>query len=72
MTLTFSKFSLSNLMPQWRELPASPAPDPNPRTDADEARQDRAFALEMMDHNPEAVQSELGLMMLMARWPMHL
>ena len=71
MTLTFSNFSLSNLMPQWREQPASPAPDPNPWTDADEARQDRAFAMEMMDRCPEAIQSELGLMM-MARWPMHL
>ena len=74
MTLTFPSFSLSTLFAQWRQ-PTRAQPSPRserPFTDAEDARADRAFAIEMLARNPDAIVSELGLMMLAARWQMHL
>ena len=73
MTLTFPSFSLSTLIAAWRKPAlAQPSPRPEPMTDADEARADRASAMDMLAQHPEAIDTELGLMMLMTRWPVHL
>ena len=76
MTLTFPHFSLSSLIAQWRRTdfvrPASqilPVPQFLPGADQDHA--DRCFAIDMLLRNPDAIDSELGLMLLMSRWQMH-
>jgi hypothetical protein len=56
---------------------APPAPSPveghwTPRPEPDQERADRAFLLEIMNAHPEAVQSETGMMLLMAQYPKHL
>ena len=73
MTLTFASFSFSALIASWRKSAvAQPLPRHELLTDTDEARADRAFAMDMLAQHPEAIDSELGLMMLMTRWPTHL
>lgn len=70
MTLTFPSFGLASLI-ALLGLPALPQPItcPAPLAEADEADQDGAFARELMTHNPEALQSELGQMYLFALYP---
>ena len=76
MTLTFSDFGLSNLMALLR---GSDAPQPSVRSRpetlsesaTDEVEADRAFARDMMTRNPEAFQSEHGMMMLMSLYSKH-
>lgn len=72
MTLTFPSFGLFNLIallrgPAGSQRKARPEPVP----EHDLARADRAFVRELMARNPEAIQSEHGMLMLMALYPMH-
>lgn len=76
MTLTFSSLRISSLITLLRGpiLPQStlrPEPQPLSAPEADGARADRAFLHEMMCRHPEAIQSEHGMMMLMALFPKH-
>ena len=76
MTLTFSNFGFSSLTALLRPQPRTHAlPRLEPQLlsapEADEAHADRAFVRELLAHNPEAVQSEQGMMMLMALYPKH-
>lgn len=43
-----------------------------PMPEADPDRVDRAVLMEIMNNHPEAVQSEIGMMLLMAQYPSHL
>lgn len=43
-----------------------------PLPDADPDRVDRAVMMEIMNSHPEAVQSEIGMMLLMSQYPNHL
>ena len=67
MTVTFPSFSLSNLMTQWRQ-PAVAQPA-RPRSQAGEARMNRAAMHAMMSYHPEAMQSRLNLLLLQTRFP---
>lgn len=49
--------------------PASALIDRSPKPDPDPDRADRAFLMEVMNTHPEAVQSETGMMLLMAQYP---
>ncbi|MFV2002672.1 MAG: hypothetical protein ACC619_06780 [Paracoccaceae bacterium] len=70
MTLTFPQFGFSKLT---RLLRQSPGPQELPRANQlfenDVSRTERTFLLEVMCANPEAVQSDLGLMAMMSQYP---
>jgi hypothetical protein len=65
MTLVLGRAPLRQ--PAFRAKPERP---PVPETEDDRA--DRAFLLEVMSNHPEAVQSETGMMLLMAQYPRYL
>lgn len=70
MTLTFPIFNLSNLIRNFRATniqPAAPAAQLN--SEHDNALAERAFLRELMFNNPEAIQSDLGLMAMMTQYP---
>ena len=72
MTITFPLFTFSNLGQTVRALfaqPAAPKTQANPKDDS--AREYREFFLEMMARNPDAVQSDLGCMVMMTQYPRH-
>lgn len=78
MQLEFPLTGFPHLVTQffWRDhiRPARSFVDPgrSPVPEADHDRADRAFLLEVMNNHPEAVQSETGMMLLMAQYPKHL
>ncbi|MDP3193722.1 hypothetical protein [Tabrizicola sp.] len=55
-----------------RPAPSRVDPDRSPVPQPDPDRADRAFLLEVMNNHPEAVQSEIGMMLLMAQYPAQL
>ena len=67
MTLTFPAFKLPNLKWMFRETIANPATDATPEHEI--AYAERAFLRELLAHNPEAIQSDLGLMEMMSQYP---
>lgn len=70
MTLTLSMFAFSDLGQSVRALFAQPVtPKTYANSEDESTRKDRAFFLEMMARNPEAVQSELGCMAMMTQYP---
>jgi Bacterial protein of unknown function (DUF924) len=70
VVFTFSSIHLCNLITLLRQPAAlQPSRRPYPMPKADEARADRAFLNELMARHPGAIQSELGLMMLMVLYP---
>lgn len=74
MTLTFPEFGLSNLVALLRgtDRPQrSPWPKPLPMPETDQSLTDRALKWELLAGNPEALQSDCGMMMLMALHPEH-
>lgn len=78
MQLEFPPMDFLHLVTQFlgrdriRPAPALVESKPSPLPDADDDRADRAFLLEIMNSHPEAVQSETGMMLLMAQYPKHL
>jgi len=71
MTLSFPMFSLFNLIQSLRKSANSQtSPGPEQIHENDVVRADRAFLHELMCHNPEGIQSELGLMAMMTQFPM--
>jgi hypothetical protein len=70
MTLTFPSFNLSNLKWALCTTIAQPAgPTAQANSERDNVHPDRAFLRELMFNNPEAVQSDLGLMAMMTQYP---
>ena len=67
MTLTFPAFKLPNLKWMFRAAIANPATDATPEHEI--AYAERAFLRELLAHNPEAIQSDLGLMEMMSQYP---
>ncbi len=78
MQLEFPPMGFLHLVAQFlgrdRIAPASAVVEsgPSPLPDADHDRADRSFLLEIMNSHPEAVQSETGMMLLMAQYPKYL
>lgn len=70
MTLTFSSFSFLTLFTSWHK-PFAPVAAPRHSSDAEDARADRALAMDTLARNPDAIDSELGLLILMTRFPIH-
>ena len=69
MTLTFPMFNLSNLKQTLFATIAPPtAPTAQLNSEGDNALADRAFMRELMFNNPESIQSDLGLMEMMAQY----
>lgn len=72
MTFTFSSFSFANLKMLLRQFAESQLSlRPALMSEVDEVRAARAFLHDMMGSHPEATQSELDLMILMALYPKH-
>lgn len=77
MQLVFPVFSATHLVAQILVRPkGQPVPSPaRIQTEEDLSpgrgpdRADRAFLMELMTSHPEAVQSETGMMLLMAQYP---
>lgn len=77
MQLVFPAFSVTHPVAQILARPVGqPVPSPaRSRTEEDLSpgqdpdRADRAFLIEVMASHPEAVQSETGMMLLMAQYP---
>ena len=67
MTLTFPDFKLPILKWISKEAIANPATDATPEHEV--AYAERAFLRELLAHNPEAIQSDLGLMEMMSQYP---
>jgi hypothetical protein len=67
MTLTFPAFKLPNLKWMFRETVANRATDATPEHEI--AYAERAFLRELLARNPEAIQSDLGLMEMMSQYP---
>ena len=67
MTLTFPAFKLPTLKSMFRGAIANPATDATPEHEI--AYAERAFLRELLAHNPEAIQSDLGLMAMMSQYP---
>jgi hypothetical protein len=70
MTLTFPIINLSNLKRTfWAIVAQSTAPTAQENSEGDNAHPERAFLRELMFNNPEAIQSDLGLMAMMTQYP---
>ena len=74
MTLSFSNFSFSGILspffgPAMPQPSSRAEPEPVSQDEADQFHADRAFARDMMAQNPEAFQSEHGMMLFMAHYP---
>ena len=67
MTLTFPIFSLSALKLTFRKTDPVSAEIKLP--EHEEAYAQRAFLRELMARNPEAIQSDVGLMAMMSQYP---
>ena len=69
MTFTFPVFKLPTM--KWVSLGtiAKPATDIAPEHEI--AYSERAFLRELLTRNPEAIQSDLGLMAMMTQYPQH-
>ncbi|AGI66161.1 hypothetical protein OAN307_c04200 [Octadecabacter antarcticus 307] len=67
MTLTFPTSNLSNL--KWSFGAARTKSATEVISERDDALAERAFLRELMAHNPEAIQSDLGLMAMMTQYP---
>ena len=67
MTFTFPAFDLPNLKWMFRGAIANPAADATPEHEI--ASAERTFLRELLAHNPEAIQSDLGLMAMMSQYP---
>lgn len=67
MTLTFPAFKLPTLKSMFRGAIANPATVASPEHEI--AYAERAFLRELLAHNPEAIQSDLGLMEMMSQYP---
>ena len=67
MTLTFPAFKFPTLKWMFRAAIANPATDATPEHEI--AYAERAFLRELLAHNPEAIQSDLGLMEMMSQYP---
>ncbi len=67
MTLTFPMFDLSNLKRSFGATITKPAAQVN--SESDNAHPERTFLRELMFNNPEAIQSDLGLMAMMTQYP---
>ncbi|WP_162798267.1 hypothetical protein [Sulfitobacter sp. SK011] len=67
MTLTFPAFKLPTLKSMFRAALANPATEATPEHET--AYAERAFLREVLAHNPEAIQSDVGLMAMMSQYP---
>lgn len=67
MTLTFPVFKLPTLKSMFRGVIANPATEATPEHEI--AYAERAFLRELLAHNPEAIQSDVGLMAMMSQYP---
>ena len=67
MTLTFPMFNLSTLNRIFRATIAQPTGEVT--SEHDEAYAERAFLRELIARNPEAIQSDLGLIAMMSQYP---
>ena len=67
MTLTLPMFKLP--APKWlfRDRTAKPATEVTP--EHEKVYAERVFLRELLARNPEAIQSDLGLMAMMAQYP---
>lgn len=78
MQLEFPPMGFLHLVTQFlgrdriTPAPALAESGPSPLPEADHDRADRSFLLEIMNSHPEAVQSETGMMLLMAQYPKYL
>jgi len=69
MTLTFPAFKFPTLKSMFRGAIANPATDTTPEHEI--AYAERTFLRELLAQNPEAIQSDLGLMEIMSQYPRH-
>ena len=69
MTLTFPAFKLPTLKSMFHRAIANPATDVTPEHET--AYAERAFLRELLAHNPEGIQSDVGLMAMMTQYPQH-
>ena len=69
MTLIFPGFKLATMKWMFRSAIDKPAIDAMPEHEI--AHAERAFLRELLAHNPDAIQSELGLMAMMSQYPQH-
>ena len=67
MTLTFPAFKLPTMKWMFRGAIAKPTTDATPEHEI--AYAERAFLRELVTRNPEAIQSDLGLMAMMSQYP---
>lgn len=67
MTLTFPAFKFPTMKWMFRGAIANPATDATPEHEI--AYAERAFLRELLAHNPEAIESDLGLMEMMSQYP---
>lgn len=67
MTFTFPAFKLPAMKWMIRRAIANPATDATPEHEI--AYAERAFLRELLAHNPEAIQSDVGLMAMMSQYP---
>ena len=66
MTLTFPAYKLPTLKSMFPGAIANPATDATPEHET--AYAERAFLRELLARNPEAIQSDLGLMEMMSQY----
>lgn len=69
MTLTFPFFDLSNILRNSRATQINPTAPQSSENET--AYAEREFLRELMARNPEAIQSDLGMMALMTQYPHH-
>ena len=67
MTLTLLMFKLPSLKWLFRGTTAKPATEVTP--EHENAYAERVFLRELLARNPEAIQSDLGLMAMMGQYP---
>ena len=72
MTLTFPIFNISDLKQTLLATFSRPvAPTAQAISEYDDVLAERVFLRELMFHNAEAIQSDLGLMEMMTQYPRH-
>ena len=70
MTLTFPAISLAKICQNlFAPLPLPTPPETDVSMPHEDALAERAILREMMMQNPEAIQSDLGLMAMMTQYP---
>lgn len=67
MTLTFPAFKLPTMNWMFRAAIAKPTTDAT--TEHEIASAERDFLREVLAHNPEAIQSDVGPMAMMSQYP---